>query len=79
MQLVEGDRLYLGEKPASLSARSEGEKTGKDRFEVHTNCQKHLLLCHIKKFPESFFISHASIALQSERCDWDKMESSAAF
>lgn len=34
MQLVEGDRLYLGEKPACLSTRSEGERTGKDRFEI---------------------------------------------
>lgn len=34
MQLVEGDRLYLGEKPACLSTRSEGERMGKDGFHM---------------------------------------------
>lgn len=34
MQLVEGHRVHLREKPACLSARSEGERMDKDGFEI---------------------------------------------
>lgn len=34
IQLAEGDRLHLREKPACLSTRSEGERMGKEGFEM---------------------------------------------
>lgn len=34
MQLVEGDRIHLWEKPACLSTRSEGERMGKDGLDM---------------------------------------------
>lgn len=84
MQLVEGDRLHPGEKPACLSTRSEGERMVKDGFkmiEIARNIFSLVIFSYVicQKFSESFFISHASIVLQSEYCGWDKMESSTAF
>lgn len=34
IQLAEGDRLHLREKPACLSTRSKGERMGKEGFEI---------------------------------------------